>query len=543
MKAFEIIDAIEQMDPDLVSFYLHGDAAGAEKPSGSSEFTDCSADLHRTALRDGHERKIRVLSAAGVFGSIAACIALILGFWRISKPDPISTEQSSEILSLAESADTTMPAWTTVFKTVTVTANINAQSTTTTVSAPKTEKVSQQAEQNGAQADTPSASAGTQPSGITQASGRETTAKNEHLVAVPDLVGKTVSEVNQQYEERYMINVFYDPFPDDMKKEDYDPDKTIVYSQSIPAGTMIRDYDVITVHSSLSGFPSSSVSSLGSEIIGMQISDASDIVHNANYSMVETWSNQSDEPYGTVFHVSEVNPIGYVRCLVSNGIGNKMPELNGMSYYYATQLYGESIRIVVNGYVLAGDYDQKGMIVSQSVAPGAPIYRDFNLDAVSEDNLTTVYVTLTSSKEVMDPPSMPDLIGRVLDFPKYPYFSVDVFELVPDGDVKFRHDKTSDLPRGTIIAQDPLPGEPVWHDNKVTITLAMPDKISLPDLIGMHSSIAKNILIGEGLVPFVSESRENYSDLPHGTVVKVYPEDLSDLREGMGVRLYLSSED
>ena len=240
MKAIEIIDAIEQMDPDLVNYYLHGEAAGPETQSGSSEIPDRSAALHRTALRNGQERKITLLSAVGVFGSIAACIALLLGFWRISKPDPISTEQSSEILSQAESADTTMPALTTGFCSVTVTANVNAKSITTTVSAPKTEKVSQQAEQNGAQADDPAVSAGTQPSGITQASGRETTAKNEHLVAVPNLIGKTVAEINRQYEKQFMITVQTDPIPSEASDEGYNYKDTIVYSQSIPAGTALH---------------------------------------------------------------------------------------------------------------------------------------------------------------------------------------------------------------------------------------------------------------------------------------------------------------
>ena len=101
MKGIDFIDALSQIDPALADSILNG-APAAEQKTGSG-----IAVTKAAAVPAEHPRRLKLLSAAGVLGSMAACAALVFGFWKLAAPEPASTEQSSEVSVISLDADST----------------------------------------------------------------------------------------------------------------------------------------------------------------------------------------------------------------------------------------------------------------------------------------------------------------------------------------------------------------------------------------------------------------------------------------------------
>lgn len=103
MKGIDFIDALSQIDPALADSYLNGAPAAEQETAFTSSSGITVQKTSQSAAE--HPRRLKLLSTVGVLGSMAACAALVFGFWKLAAPEPASTEQSSEVSVISLEAD------------------------------------------------------------------------------------------------------------------------------------------------------------------------------------------------------------------------------------------------------------------------------------------------------------------------------------------------------------------------------------------------------------------------------------------------------
>jgi serine/threonine-protein kinase len=96
-------------------------------------------------------------------------------------------------------------------------------------------------------------------------------------------------------------------------------------------------------------------------------------------------------------------------------------------------------------------------------------------------------------------------------------------------------EQESDEPEGDVIAQSPEGGSEVRRGETVTITVSTGRaQVSVPDVIGLSESQARNRLTGAGLQPSVQE-RTVTDPSQDGVVVEQRPGSGTEVDEGSGV--------
>lgn len=559
MKGIEFIDALSQIDPALADSYLNGEPA-AEQNVPAAEAPGIV--LQKTAKSAAeHPRRLKLLSAAGVLGSVAACAALAFGFWKFSAPERSSTEQVSEVsmISLdADSTDDSAAAVTTAAVTEQTTAasvEKAASKTTaaqTTANTAKTTAAGQKTVTSVKNAGNGNANS-TQASGRTNKSSAQTTAKPAQTTAapkqtttapqpqkltVPNFIGMSTDQIISQYLNQYMI--YFD------EPQFSDVTKNAICAQDIPAGTEILATDVIRVHQSLGPatvayFP---------DLIGKQEDEACQILRKLGLIASPCYSGCSDLPFGTVVNAGQDDSDPQVVYItLSNGLGNGIPNVVGKDYWNEViSFYGTDINFTITK-VEASDYPD-GTVLSQSVAPGTPFNKRYNLaDDDSEnalDSRPVVNVTISGSGRELEPVIMPDLIGEVVS-PNAPYHEkLDVFyNDYPYWSIGFTQDETSDQPYGTIISQTPAPGTPAYAYSPVefVVSTSKSQTVSLPNPVGMSVREAIDMIQAKGCVPIMVPEPEYDPTVPDFTVIRAEPGDLTNIKIGSGVRLIVSISD
>ena len=560
MKGIDFIDALSQIDPELADSYLNGASAAEQKNVPEIAATKTAATPPAV-----YPRRLKLISAVGLLGSVAACAALAFGIWKLSAPELSFAEQNSEMSAISLEADTAGDSADSAAevtdaadtKTETVTASAateKAVSKTTAVAkqaAADTTKATEQKsgptqktnanqntnsiqnqKTNAAQTTAPvSGKTGKTTAQTTAKQAQTTAAKQDDMLTVPNFVGMPLDEITDRYSDTYMIRVESGGY------SDYD--RGIVYEQSVPAGTKIPVNEVIHIRSSYGVRPDSPIP----DICGMEKDKAIRLIRKAGFDPLDQWSNFTEEPFGTVFRTKECED-GRVLLYVSNGIGGKMPDLVGIPFSEAMDLYGNSIEIVISAYVASDK--QIGTILEQSVEPGTEIKRDFDYNALRHDR-TRVYITIAGTGSMLEPVDhMPDMVGSVLKMGLYD--SPEALQTIMTANahvaLDYVFDGDSDAPFGTVLSQFPAPGEPVWENSTVTLFISKPENdedesVSLPDLTGKPLSEAINAISSYGCEPIIGKNVFR-PDLPDFTVVETFPGDLSSIRKGSGVRLIIS---
>lgn len=94
--------------------------------------------------------------------------------------------------------------------------------------------------------------------------------------------------------------------------------------------------------------------------------------------------------------------------------------------------------------------------------------------------------------------------------------------------------------RGTIVGQDPLPGEVVKGKRTVELILSMgPEEVVIPYLLRLPLYQAENFIRRSGLV--VGKITEELSDsIPQGGVIRCAPPPATSVSSGTVVRLWVS---
>lgn len=539
MKGIDFIDALSQIDPELANSYLNGVSAAEQKAVPDISVTKTVPPLAE------HPRRLKLLSAVGMLGSVAACAALVFGFWKLSTPELTYTAQNSDVSVISMEADSTddsaaevTSAADTKKETAASAASETASSKTTAAPVQSAADTTKAAEQktnstqktNAAQTAAP-ASGKTEKTATqtTPIQTQKTTTKTDNQLPVPSFVGLSVENIMDRFSDTYMISV------ENGSYSKYDTG--IVYEQSIPKGTKIAVNEVIHLKSSRGIRPDQSIP----DVCGMEEKQAERMIRDAGYTPLSMWSNFTEEPYGTVFRMKECDD-GNVLLYVSNGIGGKMPDLVGMLFEDAQNKYCNAVEIHIAGYVESNRYP--GVILEQSVEPGAEIKRDFNFDTPNHD-CTKVYVTIAGSGSLLEPVgNMPDLVGKVVNaaMPE----SIEELNTILHSNVQgtFIFDSTSDAPAGTVLSQYPAPGEPVWKNENVIVYISRPEPaddafVSLPDLTGKPLPEAIGEIRFKECEPFIGKNIYR-PDLPDFTVIETEPGDLSHIRQGSGVRLIIS---
>ena len=539
MKGIDFIDALSQIDPELANSYLNDTSAAEQKTTPDIAVTKA------VPLPAEHPRRLKLLSAVGMLGSAAACAALVFGFWKLSTPELTYTEQNSDVSVIsmdAESTDDSAAEVTSAAASEAVTAASAASekaSSKTTAAPVQTAAVMTKAaeqktnsDQKTSAAQTSAPASGKTDKTSTQATPsqtQKTTAKTDDQLPVPSFVGLSVENIMDRFRDTYMISV------ENGSYSKYDTG--IVYEQSIPKGTKIAANEVIRLKSSRGIRPEQSIP----DVCGMEQKQAERAIREAGYNPLSMWSNFTEEPYGTVFRMKECDD-GNVLLYVSNGIGGKMPDLVGMLFEDAQSKYCNAVEIHIAGYVESNRYP--GVILEQSVEPGADIKRDFDFNTPNHD-CTKVYVTIAGSGSLLEPVgNMPDLVGKVVNaaMPE----NIEELSTILHSDVQgtFIFDSASDAPAGTVLSQYPAPGEPVWHNENVIVSISRPEPsneefVSLPDLTGKPLSEAIGEIRSKGCEPFIGK-KVYRPDLPDFTVIETEPGDLSHVRQGSGVRVIIS---
>lgn len=558
MKGIDFIDALSQIDPALADSYLNG-APAAEQKAGSGITVTKAVPVPAE-----HPRRLKLLSAAGVLGSMAACAALVFGFWKLAAPEPASTEQSSEVsvISLeADSTDDSAAAVTTaaVTEKVTVTAAANEKASANTTAAPKqaaadTTKAAAQ-NTNAAQNAAPASGKTNKTAAQTTAKPAQTTARPSKTTAAPkqtqpqvttktqpkkltapNLVGKTIDQVITDYQDTYPIFFAEYQYSDQ-------PYKTIC-EQEIPAGTVLGENDVIRIHPSMGPVPSNPVP----DVIGMQKDEAVAAVRRAGYTVSPFYAGGSDLPFGTVYYVSWTpNETDVVYIAISDGLGHEIPNLVGMDYWNeAMTYYGYSLWCKITN-VVASDYPD-GTILEQSVAPGTPFNKHHTIEPGDEIDCsrTIIEVTIAGSGADLVPVIMPDMTGVVFENAYTPYHELlEPLYGLSNGEIGFSLDETSTLPIGSVISQYPAPGTPVYSGGYVNIVVSYPQNqtVSLENPVGKFLGDAVDIVRGKGCVPVITAAEQYDPTVPEFTVVRVEPGDLTNIRMGSEVRLIVSVSD
>ncbi|HEX6558401.1 MAG TPA: PASTA domain-containing protein, partial [Longimicrobiales bacterium] len=94
-------------------------------------------------------------------------------------------------------------------------------------------------------------------------------------------------------------------------------------------------------------------------------------------------------------------------------------------------------------------------------------------------------------------------------------------------------------PRGVIIAQSPLPGQQLRTAGAVRLAIsAGKPRVAVPNVIGFTLERATSVLASIG---FQVEPREEQSDQPAGTVIRVSPPAGTELITPARVTLVISS--
>lgn len=538
MRGIDFIDALSRIDPELANSYLNDTSAAEQKAAPDIAVTKA------VPLLAAHPR--RLLSAAGMLGSVAACAALVFGFWKLSTPELTYTEQNADVSVIsmdAESSDDSAAEVTGTADTkketaASAAASGKASSQTTAAPVQSAADTTKAAEQktnsnqktNAAQTAAPASGKTDTTAAQTAASQtQKTTAKTDDSLTVPSFVGLSVENIMDHFSDTYMVSV------ENGSYSEYD--NGIVYEQSIPQGTKIAVNEVIHLKSSRGIRPDQSIP----DVCGMEQQQAKRVIRQAGYTPLSMWSNFTEEPYGTVFRMKECDD-GNVLLYVSNGIGGKMPDLVGMLFEDAQSKYCNAVEIHIAGYVASNRYP--GVILEQSVEPGAEIKRDFNFDTPNHD-CTKVYVTIAGSGSLLEPVgNMPDLVGKVVNaaMPE----SIEELSPILHSNVQgtFIFDSNSDAPAGTVLSQYPAAGEPVWSQENVIVYISWPEQaddafVSIPDLTGKTLSEAIGEIRFKGCEPIIGKNVYR-PDLPDFTVIETEPGDLSHVRQGSGVRLIIS---
>ncbi len=559
MKGIEFIDALSQIDPALADTYLNG-APAAEQNVPAAEAPGIV--LQKTAKSAAeHPRRLKLLSAAGVLGSVAACAALAFGFWKFSAPERSSTEQVSEVSMISLDADSTDDSAAAV-----TTAAVTEQTTAASVEKTAAKTTAAQTAANpakttaaGQKTVTSVINAGNGNANSTQASGRtnkssvQTTAKPAQTTAapkqtttapqpqkliVPNFIGMSTDQIISQYLNQYMI--FFD------EPRFSDVAENAICAQDIPAGTEILATDVIRVHQSLGP----ATAAYFPDLIGKQEDEARQILQQLGLFASPWYTGRSDLPFGTVVGAKQddYSPTT-INIFLSNGLGNEIPDVTGLNFWdEVTSFYGYDIYFMITK-VEASDYPD-GTVLSQSVAPGTPFNKQYSLAGDGSenalDNRPVVNVTISGSGKDIEPVIMPDLIGEVVS-PNAPYHEkLDVFyNDYPYWSIGFELDETSDQPYGTIISQNPAPGTPAYAYSPVTFVISAPQNqyVSMPNPVGMSVREAIDMIQAKGCVPIMVPEPEYDPTVPDFTVIRAEPGDLTNIKIGSGIRLIVSISD
>ena len=552
MKGIDFMEALSQIDTELADSYLNGTPAAEQKAASE---TVSGITVQKTAHSAAeHPRRLKLLSAAGMLGSMAACAALVFGFWKLSAPDPASTEQSSDVsvISLdADSTDESAAAVTTAViagkpavtaaasdkkaaaKTAAAPAQTAANAAQNAASEQKTvTSVKNDSSANSAPAadrTNRSAAQTTAAKPAQQQTVQTTAAQNDHFLTVPNFVGLSLCDVMDLYSNIYMIRV------DEGGYSEYE--FGTVFEQSIPEGTKIPVNEVIHIKESCGNPPEAPIP----DVCGMDLKLAKSEMRKAGYTPMELWSNFTDTPYGTVFRTKQLET-GQIVLYTSNGAGGYMPDLVGKKLEEYQNMYYDTVDLVISGYVASNQPD--GTILEQSVEPGTAIKRDFDFEAAWHD-CTRVYVTLAGSGSMLEPVgSMPDMVGDVIsihgDIPE----KLKALALSPTVAIVYTFDTTSDSPTGTVLSQFPATGEAIWESGEIVLVISNPESeyVNLPDLVGKPFSEAVYLIRDAECEPIIG-NHVYCPDLPEFTVVETVPGDLSNLRTGSGIRLIVSVSD
>ncbi len=143
---------------------------------------------------------------------------------------------------------------------------------------------------------------------------------------------------------------------------------------------------------------------------------------------------------------------------------------------------------------------EEGIVVAQDPAPEQVVEEGSPVDLTVSAGVETVTVPLVEN--------LPEADARRI---------LRDEGLVPDA----RDEERGDVPPGTVVSQDPRPGEDVPPGSTVVITVATPlPRVAVPDVIGRSQGEATNILSNAG---FRVQVREVQANNPRGEVVGTEP--------------------
>jgi serine/threonine-protein kinase len=166
----------------------------------------------------------------------------------------------------------------------------------------------------------------------------------------------------------------------------------------------------------------------------------------------------------------------------------------------------------------ATDSVQPGLVWDQRPARGNQVLRN--------DTVTVVY---NPAKQTV---ALPSLVGTTKDQAVQILASLGL-------KAQFKDAESPDRPAGTVLAQDPAPGD-IPAGATVTITISVgKGKVTVPNVLNLDQAVASNQLGAAGLVAKVAP--EASPTVPTGAVVRTDPPVGTEVDKGSAVTLVVSS--
>lgn len=477
MKPIEFIDALNQIDPALIEMHLKQtvDETAADQPAAQKHAggrSDAESPVF-SPIRQENPRRLKLLSAAGIFGSIAACAMLVCGIWFITRPDLSATEQSSQISEVElvsettaavseTTADTTAESLTTAMSSLT-TASAVTTGHGTTVSGSETQTTAAESALHTTDSSRTTASRTT--AGHTTTAGKtettvQTTALPDMPVTVPDLVGMKLADAITKYRNQITLVSDYAVYSTQAADT--------ILSQSVSAKETVRRGDEIHVKVSLGALPDDWANETKSFSFGNKYPSTFQEVQDAGYQPELYWTNLTDEPAFIVFG-TEKKDDGTVVIYVSNGTEDKMPYMTGMPLDEVIEMYGHTVSITCE-YI---DSDlPRDTIIRQSVMPDTPIRTDHALYPDAAE-LTPVTLYLSKGKPGEQPLGyMPQMVGLVVDPYDFENGYGPLTEFLQQEVLLHFQLVDSDLPYGTVLSQSHEPGTLIRKDTVLGLSIS-----------------------------------------------------------------------
>ena len=154
-------------------------------------------------------------------------------------------------------------------------------------------------------------------------------------------------------------------------------------------------------------------------------------------------------------------------------------------------------------------------------------------ETVPSENLSTLKFSINTIPQPRVPlVTVPNVVGRMKDS------AIEAVETV--GLKASITEKLSSSPKGMVIGQDPEAYAEVARETVVVLSVAKPQTVKVPNLIGMERDVAIKILESTGLMP--GNVDEQISDAESGIVISQNPRPNATVDIGSAVDLIISTK-